>query len=116
MNKESLFRIIGDNRGIVENDNGTALVVNIESDELKVIVTIPYDVNEIYYEAINSQGVVLIKDWSDYYGEFEEDDFQEDLMDIVDVLRKPIIRLSDDGKYVEAFGYRWYYFFGEYRI
>ncbi len=91
MNKSEILRILGTESNAVENENCTSLCVNIYSENIDVEVTIPYDIHELFYEAKDKQGVNLVNNQFDFYGDMEVEDFKECLLDIVDVITSPIL-------------------------
>ena len=80
---------------------------------LMFYVTVPYDINEVFWEAKNKEGVVLVQDSHDFYGDTEYKDIKECLLDIHDVMKAPKFRISNEGKTLEAYGCQWYYLFGD---
>lgn len=114
MEKNQIIEILNTTNGVSENINSTAIIVFIESNDIDVFITIPYEINEIFFEAKNKHGKLLVKDWMDFYGNSSLDDYRETLLDISDVIKHPKLRVINNGKTVEAFGFDWYYFFGEF--
>ena len=112
MKKEEILTILGSKDCVSENSGKTAIIVTIKSECIDVYVTIPYGIHEVYFEAKDKQNNLLVKDWFDFYGDSELDDFQETLLDVADVIENPKFRQSKNGKAIEAFGYQWYYLFG----
>lgn len=113
MRKEYITKILGRSQNVVENENGSAVVVSIKTDDIDVYVTVPYDVNEVFWEAKTKDGDLLVQDSHDFYGDTEFEDIKECLLDIHDVMKAPKFRLSNKGKTIEAYGLQWYYLFGE---
>ena len=114
MKKFEITQILGRQVQAEENDNGTALIVSIISDDLDVIVTLPYELHELHYEAKNKLGETLVQDSHECYGDLELDDYKECLQDIVDIAKVPKFRMTNNDMTVEAHGYKWHYFFGEF--
>ncbi|RCU49625.1 hypothetical protein DU002_11990 [Corallincola holothuriorum] len=114
MRKEYIAKILGNNPNVIENDNGSAVVVSIKTSDIDIYVTVPYDINEVFWEAKNKEGVVLVQDSHEFYGDTEYEDIRECLLDIQDVMKAPKFRVSNEGKTLEAYGYQWYYLFGEF--
>ncbi len=114
MNKNEILKILGNESVAIENDNKTALNVTINSEELDIDITIPYNVYELYFEAKDKKGTTLVKDWFECYGELELEDYKECLQDIVDAIKSPLFRITNNGKTVETKHYEWVYFFGKY--
>ncbi|MBQ4810286.1 hypothetical protein J8M20_03015 [Pseudoalteromonas luteoviolacea] len=114
MRKEYISKILGDSPNVVEIDNGSAIFVTIKTDDIDVYVTVPYDVNEVFWEAKNKDGTVLVKDSHDFYVDTEHEDIKGCLLDIHDVMKVPKFRICNGGKTIEAYGYHWYYLFGEF--
>ena len=117
MNQDELIKkIIEGQPGVKRNDQDNAWQVDIPSDDINVHILIPDDVLEIFLEARDQQGELLIKDWVDFYGDDELEDYKEYLFDIHDVIHAPFFRLVNDGKTLEALAYEWHYFFGAYHF
>lgn len=114
MNKYELVRILGEYGKYRETPSKSALIVDIETPDLDVMITIPYEVHEIFFEARDKSGFVLLVDSQECYGENEQEDYKELLMDVEGVLKQPKFRITNSGKTVEAMGYKWYYFFGKF--
>ncbi len=115
MTKEEIIGILGKSESVTENKNKTALIVAINSGDINVVVTVPYEVHELFYEALDNEGNILLKDGMECYGDMEFEDYKECLLDIVDVMKAPKFRLTNNRKTLEAYGYQWYYFFGEFK-
>ena len=114
MNKFEIIQILGDQISAEENENGTALSVSMISENIDVIVTLPYELYELHYKAKNKAGETLILDSHECYGDMELDDYKECLQDIIDIAKAPKFRITNNQKTVEAHGYEWRYFFGEF--
>ena len=114
MKKNEILEILGQDSNAIESENKSALCITIESDELDVFITIPYEVHELFYEAKDENGTSLVTDSIECYGESELDDYKECLQDIVDILKSPIFRVTNKGKTIETKHYKWVYFFGKY--
>ena len=114
MDKEEILRILGNPDSFKENDNGSALIGLIQSETFNVIITIPFQVTELFFEVQCKKGNILLQDWHDFYGNLEHEDFKESLHEIADIIKSPILRLTNDGRTVEAKGYSWYFWFGKF--
>lgn len=114
MTKDKILTILGESDSITENDNQTALEVRISTENMDVTVTIPYDVYEMFFEAKDKDGKPLVKDWFDFCEGPRRDDFREELLAIVDIMKSPVLRVVNGGKTVEAKCSQWYYWFGNY--
>ena len=114
MKKAEILSILGCYDCIREDEASTALVVKIEDTDIDVFVTIPYNIQELFYEARDKTGKLLLSDCFDCYETL--DDYIECLMDVVDVLGSPKFRLVNDGKTLEAYGLQWYYLFGFFEV
>ena len=114
MKKTEILEVIGRDSNAIENESKTALCLTIESEEIDIVVTIPYEVHELYYEAKDKKGTLLVKDCFECYGELELEDYKESLQDIVDVIKSPVFRITNNGKTIETKHYEWVYFFGKY--
>tara|TARA_B100000614_G_scaffold226809_1_gene217595 strand:+ start:129 stop:491 length:363 start_codon:yes stop_codon:yes gene_type:complete len=114
MNKKDILDILGPSESITEREDGSALIVSIISEDLDIVITIPCHVHELFYEARDKNGNILVTDWHDCYGDLEIEDFKETLLDIREVMTSPKLRVASNGKAIEAFSLTWYYFFGEF--
>jgi len=114
MNKSEITQILGGHVRAEENENGTALCVSMISENVDVIVTLPYKILELHYKAKNKIGETLVLDSHECYGDQELDDYKECLQNIIDIAKSPNFRTTNNDKTVEARGYEWYYFFGEF--
>ena len=114
MKKEEIAEILGDGTQIKENQNRNAFEITLLGNEIDVLVTVPYEVHEIFYEAKDKQGNELLKGWRDHYGETELEDYKESLLEIAQLIISPEFRLTNNGKTLEAKNDNWFYFFGYY--
>jgi len=112
MNRVEILNILGSNVKFAEKDNQSAIDIFIESEQIDVIVTIPYSVTELFFSATDKAGKSLVVDNFECYGELQDEDFIECLMDIHDIIKSPTLRLSEAGNAIEAKGFQWYYWFG----
>ena len=70
--------------------------------------------HELFYEAKDKNGASLVTDSFECYGESELDDYKECLLDIVDILKSPIFKVTNNGKTIETKHFKWVYLFGKY--
>lgn len=114
MDKQEILNIIGESAVVTQNTEATALIILIESLHFDVLVTVPYQVNELFFEVKDKEGNILLTDNHDFYGPTEVEDFKESLFTIADIIKSPGLRVINNGKTVQARGYEWYYWFGEF--
>ncbi|MBU2705301.1 hypothetical protein KCM76_04875 [Zooshikella marina] len=114
MDKQEILKILGKPESFKENAEGSALTILIQSEALNVVITVPYQVTELIFEVQSKEGKTLLSDKHDFYGASEYEDFKESLLEITDIIKSPELRLTNNGKTVEAKGYKWYYWFGEF--
>lgn len=114
MDKQEILNIVGDSHAVRENSNRSAVLVFIESLDINVVVTIPYYVSEIFFEVKDKTGKTLFSDSHDFYGYSKNEDFNEALLEIADIIKTPELRLMNNGKTIQAKGYEWYYWIGEF--
>ena len=93
----------------------SAVKIVRERGGLRALLTIPYEVHELFLEAEHTVSGQKVEDWFDYYGETEEADFRDNLQRFVIVLRECDLRIDERGKTIEyLFGNQWRYFFGHF--
>ncbi|MBC3832531.1 hypothetical protein H8K33_13570 [Undibacterium amnicola] len=114
MDKQEILKIIGDAVVVTQNTEDSALVILIEAVHFDVLVTVPYQVTELFFEVKDKEGNILLTDHHDFYGITEIEDFKESLLEIADIVKSPDLRVVNNGKTVQAKGYEWYYWFGEF--
>lgn len=114
MNKQEILKIIAESETVTENSERSALIILIESLGFDVLVTVPYQVTELFFEVKDKDGNILFTDNHDFYGAFEFEDFRESLLEIADIIKLPDLRLINNGRTVQAKGYEWYYWFGDF--
>jgi len=112
MKKEEISAVLGCGEQISENINRNAFEIFISGSEIDVLVTVPYEVHEIFYQANDKQGVRLLDDWFDHYGDTEREDYKDSLLDIAQIMISPEFRLVNKGKTLEVYKAGWRYFFG----
>jgi hypothetical protein len=116
MNKDGILAAVnaaGGNDTFQVQPGDNAVVVVCERNDLRIVLTIPYEVHELSFEMEHHVSGRKIQDWFDYYGETEESDFEDDLKRFIFVLRKCEFRIDDLGKTVEYYHQdRWQYLFG----
>jgi hypothetical protein len=113
MNKKELIGILGSQ--VRENESCTGLSITLNGGEIIVTVNLPYETHELQYEAKNKAGETLVIDCHECNNDnIHFDDYKECLLDIVDIAKSPKFRAKNENNTIEAFGYRWYYFFGEF--
>jgi hypothetical protein len=114
MKKEEIAKLLGYGKLVNENFNGTAYEVLIQGRSFDLVITIPFEVHEIYYEAKDKEGNSLLKDWRDHYGETEIEDYKESLLEVVKTMNSPLFRMVNEGKTVEVKSDGWFYLFGRF--
>lgn len=112
MNKEEILNRLHDNSILNINASDTSVDVTVNKD-VCVVLTIPYDVNEMFFEATDHATGNKVKDWFDYYDDEAESDFAEDLERFIDAMSNCPIRINENSKRVEYKKEDWEYFFGE---
>lgn len=112
MKKEEINKIIGTGKQVKENSNRTAYEIILFDNEVDVVITVPFDVHEIFYEAKDKEGNILLEDWRDHYGETELEDYKKSLIEIARIMKSPEFRLTNNQKTLEAKNENWFYLFG----
>ena len=69
---------------------------------------------ELFFDVKDKEGNILLTDNHDFYGLTEVEDFEEALLAIAGIIKSPDLRIVNNGKTVQAKGYEWYYWFGEF--
>ena len=114
MKREEIKEILGSDNSIRENEKGTAFEIEVPGSGIDVIFTVPFDVHVIHYEAKNKEGKTLLTDLQDFYGENEESDFKEALVQILNIIRNPYFQLTNNGKTIEYGSDNGTYLFGKF--
>ena len=104
MKRDDIKNLLGESPHIQENINGTAFEITIVDNNISIIVTIPFDVHVIHYEATDKAGNSLVTDLQDFYGSTEESDFKETVLETLDLLKSPSFKLINNGKTIETNG------------
>lgn len=113
MRKEYISKILWGHQSVVENEDATAVVVSIKTDNIDLVITVPYTKNDVVWQAMSKNGELLVQDSHNFDDETELEDFKECLFDIYDVLKAPKFRVSNNVKAIEAFSFKWYFLFGD---
>ena len=116
MNKQEIISVFGSDRILSENSNGTALSLSLKSEQITVKVTIPLGVHELFFEARDTEGSLLVKDWHDFYGEEELVLFKDSLQFLASIPSPPEFTITNNGGTIKVRVARWEYFFGEHLI
>ncbi len=114
MDKQEILRILGNPESFKENAERSALTIPIQAETINVVITVPYNVKELFFDMQSKEGTTLLSDSHEFYGDCEDIDFKESLLEIADIIKSPELRLTNNGKTVEAKGFQWYYWFDEF--
>ncbi len=112
MNKEEIVNILNLGHPVPENKNQSALEIVITQNNVSLHISVPYGVTEVYYEARDHNGALIIEDWHDHYGDSETEDYIDTLKQISSAMKSPSFRINNN-KTVELLGDETTYFFGE---
>lgn len=102
MDKQQILKIIGDSAVVTQDTEDSALIILIESLYFDVLVTVPYQVTELFFEVKDKEGNILLTDNHDFYGASEVEDFKESLLEIADIIKSPNLRIVNNGRTVHA--------------
>ena len=115
MSKKEIEKILQQytsNSSLTISEEKSSYKVIAEKSSIKLALTIPCDVTELYFEAESIKDDSQLKDWRDYYGSTEEQDFKEDLEELLEILNTRKFRFSNSGKTIEYLDNDWNYLFG----
>ncbi len=116
LDKESILaavNAVGGKEAFQVHLGDNAVKIVRERSDLRIVLTIPYQVHELFLEVEHLVSGQKIEDWFDYYGEAEKSGFWDDLKRFLFVLQECDIRINVCGKSAE-YGYhdQWHYFCG----
>jgi hypothetical protein len=111
--KQYIANCCSSKRCSIEERDG-AIVVKAYRDAFTIQATIAYEAHEISFEAYQPEKVLILKDWHDFYGANEVEDFKDDLSRIAEALADKDIRLwpAENPIRVEFLDEEWEYLFG----
>ena len=115
MDKTEILKVLGEGLEIKELPNDNALLVVVSTEVVMVHVTIPIGVRQMIFEARDKAGKILVKDRFDCYGDAEDIDFKECLLDLAEIAIDPKLRIGARGQSIEAKGFTWYHWFGKFQ-
>lgn len=116
MNKEEILKIIGLEDSSEVAESSSALEISITGEGVDIFVTLPHEVTDVYFEARNKEGILLVKDWHDHYGDTELDDYRSTLEKVSSAIKNPNFRVTNNGKTVQLKEDVYLYFFGEFNF
>ncbi len=87
--------------------------IRASRSDIEIILTIPVEVTELYFEARSKDNTAEVKDWHDFYGESEHQDFKDELSEFLKALARSEFRFTNRGKTLEYFNGQWSYAFGD---